>query len=154
MNGRELAAYAAWIDVTAGLEVAALQAKRDQMPMCEARTRKIATDLGYGDPHNNRKNILILGEVTDEMVSDLRAIATEWEAILNGQRHWHVEVESADCDGRYSRTYTTHVKPCRMEYHDLTEEGFHAESATECTRLACQDMRSTQRDHSAEAAGY
>lgn len=153
MNGKDFAAYASWMDVAAGLEVAALQADRDNMPMCAARTRKIAEDLGYGKG-DDLKRVLLLGEVTEQTVRELRALATEWEAALNAQRHWHVKVESQDCDGRYSRTYTTKVRPDSMESYEQTEEGFHAEEATECTRFACQEQRSSQRDHSAEAAGY
>jgi hypothetical protein len=108
--------------------------------------------------------------------------------------HAHVESESADCDGRYSRTYTytpevwiseesdfiawvltmtvdTSAEGGRLEItqdtlgHDgqelpmfewsqPTEEGFIAKAVRFCTEPGCADAPATQRDHSAEAAGY
>lgn len=108
--------------------------------------------------------------------------------------HAHVESESADCDGRYSRTYTYSPDPWaeqeddfinqvlvmtvstftdsgslkvtqdllkpeskrlpRFEWSEDTEEGFSHSVVTFCLDPDCADAPATQRDHSAEAAGY
>lgn len=109
--------------------------------------------------------------------------------------HAHVEAESADCDGRYSRTYVmerhtftqseeefiAHVLdmivstdahdgilkvtqselrtgPGRnyypeFEWSQSTEEGFTYSKVTFCLHDDAETP-ATQRDHSAEAAGY
>lgn len=104
--------------------------------------------------------------------------------------HAHVESESADCDGRYSRNYTyvpdVWLSECddfiayvlmmtvsttsedgtlkvtqdpesdapMFEWSESTEEGFSATVTTFCVKPECADAPATQRDHSAEAAGY
>lgn len=108
--------------------------------------------------------------------------------------HAHVESESADCDGRYSRTYVMerhtftqsedefigHVMDMIVstdahdgtlkitqnaltiegrrfypvfEWSQSTEEGFTHSKVTFCLDDDA-DAPATQRDHSAEAAGY
>lgn len=108
--------------------------------------------------------------------------------------HAHVESESADCDGRYSRTYvmerdtftqsedefighvqdmiissdaqdgtlkitqnqlTTHGRQYypEFEWSQSTEEGFTYSKVRFCLDDDA-DTPATQRDHSAEAAGY
>jgi len=109
--------------------------------------------------------------------------------------HAHVEAESADCDGRYSRDYILQmwddeksdemgdlrfearvigdvvstiypghltVTPASeseeieamLEWEAATEEGFEAKVVRFCRDTCDLDEPSTQRDHSAEAAGY
>jgi len=112
--------------------------------------------------------------------------------------HAHVESESADCDGRYSRDYVLTMwddektdemgdlkfesrvigdvvstnypgtltvtpadpsdpirDPAMLEWSASTEEGFEAKVVRFCRDADCDlDEPGTQRDHSAEAAGY
>jgi len=48
---------------------------------------------------------------------------------------------------------TLSVTPDGLEWHEQTEEGYRASSIRWCEE-ECDDTRSWQRDHSAEAAGY
>lgn len=103
-------------------------------------------------------------------------------------KHLHYAIESQDCDGRYSKSYTmtppaseqdddkftdwtlvqfamalptsldhegTDIKityrPGWFGFVEPTEEGFRAVEISVC---GCDRTESTQRDHSAEAAGY
>lgn len=101
--------------------------------------------------------------------------------------HAHVSTESADCDGRYSRSsvelvnsdeeasdftdldFQARILSNAVIFHGQTDvkvrpDGFVAVSPTEegyvhtevqwCQEERCQELRSTFRDHSAEAAGY
>lgn len=96
--------------------------------------------------------------------------------------HAHVSVESADCDGRYSRTYVILTAGDQDElefkketvgrivyggdngyiatftddgfsYGGPTDEGFENIEVDWCTDDDA-DVKNTYRDHSAEAAGY
>lgn len=95
--------------------------------------------------------------------------------------HVHISIESADCDGRYSRSYTVPMVDSdewqfrsemignALTYADdnttaqftehgfnvnaPTDEGYHHSEFTWCTDDPCE-IRATYRDHSAEAAGY
>lgn len=96
--------------------------------------------------------------------------------------HAHVSVESADCDGRYSSAYTLTADEGQDDYdfkvattgnalghledgstasfnefgfdfYRPTEEGFVSSEIRWCDD-GDADRPNTQRDHSAEAAGY
>lgn len=95
--------------------------------------------------------------------------------------HAHVSTESADCDGRYSRSYVLVSDPGQDDFHfnreitsiilgnesegtaTFTSDGFTFDSPTDegfvhteiewCNDSDCA-MTTTFRDHSAEAMGY
>ncbi len=94
--------------------------------------------------------------------------------------HAHVEIDSADCDGRYEYGHVSVADPGEsvesfraymgtlydeegstvivdtpdlFEFHHDTEEGYHHLRIEFCTD-GCEDRPGTFRDHTAEAAGY
>lgn len=89
--------------------------------------------------------------------------------------HFHIAIESQDCDGRYDRSYvasyadrteavmafTPSAPPYehyRTEHFDVirvtTDEGYVRTELAGCDDPDCWEVAPSYRDHSAEAMGY